>query len=383
MMIQSQGHPSAPPIEEQPGAGMRQEDMRGLLEPYQVLAPDGELRHSIEGAIDEDLMIQMYEKMVLTRMFDRKAVNLQRQGRMGTYAPYEGQEAAQVGSALALSPHDWLFPSYRDHAAAVTHGQSLSRVLLYWMGHMEGSISPEGRHIMPPCVPIATHLTHAVGTAWAAKLKGESQASIVYFGEGATSEGDFHEALNFAGVYQTATVFFCQNNGYAISVPFHAQSASRTIAQRAAAYDMPGVRVDGNDVFAVWLTVREAIERGLNGGGPTLIEAVTFRYGPHTTSDDPRKYRDQARISAEWREQRDPIERLKLHLLKRGAWSEEHEARLMERVSALIEAAVDEAESYPKSRPEEMFMHVSADMLWPVAEQREQSGLCAERQGEA
>ena len=224
---------------------MRHEDKRGLLEPYQrldpyqVRPPDGELRHPTEGAIDEDLAIKMYENMMLTRMFDRKAVNLQRQGRMGTYAPYEGQEASQVGSALALSPNDWLFPSYRDHAAAITHGQALSRVLLYWMGHMEGSISPEGRHIMPPCVPIATHLTHAVGTSWAAKLKGEKQASIVYFGEGATSEGDFHEALNFAGVYQTATVFFCQNNGYAISVPFHAQSASRTIAQRAAAYDMP------------------------------------------------------------------------------------------------------------------------------------------------
>lgn len=149
--------------------------MRGLLEPYQVLAPDGELRQPIEGAIDEDLMIQMYENMVLARMFDRKAVNLQRQGRMGTYAPYEGQEASQVGSALALSPNDWLFPSYRDHAAAMTHGQALSRVLLYWMGHMEGSVSPEGRHIMPPCVPIATHLTHAVGTAWAAKLKGRSR----------------------------------------------------------------------------------------------------------------------------------------------------------------------------------------------------------------
>lgn len=381
-MIHSQGHSPTPLIEEIEEMAMKHDKPRGLQEPYQVLTPDGELRHGIEGEIDEALMVKMYENMVLVRMFDRKAVNLQRQGRMGTYAPYEGQEASQVGSAMALSPEDWLFPSYRDHAAAITHGQSLSRVLLYWMGHMEGSVSPEGRKIMPPCVPIATQLTHAVGTSWAAKLKGEKQASIAYFGEGATSEGDFHEALNFAGVYQAATVFFCQNNGYAISVPFHAQSASRTIAQRAAAYDMAGVRVDGNDIFAVWLTVREAIERGLSGGGPTLIEAVTFRYGAHTTSDDPRKYRDQARLAAEWREQRDPVQRLQLYLQKRGLWSAKDEEQLLERVTGLIEDAVAEAESYPKSQPADMFKHVCAETPWPVAEQRAQSGLCAEREGE-
>ncbi|QHZ52820.1 pyruvate dehydrogenase E1 component subunit alpha [Paenibacillus larvae subsp. larvae] len=382
-MIQSQGQSLTPLVKEKEEMAMKHDKLHGLQEPYQVLKPDGELRHRIGGEVDEALMIKMYENMMHVRMFDRKAVNLQRQGRIGTYAPYEGQEAAQVGSAMALSPEDWLFPSYRDHAATITHGQSLSRVLLYWMGHMEGSVSPEGLKIMPPCVPIATQLVHAVGTSWAAKLKGEKQASIAYFGEGATSEGDFHEALNFAGVYQTATIFFCQNNGYAISVPFHAQSASRTIAQRAAAYDIAGVRVDGNDIFAVWLTVREAIKRGLAGGGPTLVEAVTFRYGAHTTSDDPRKYRDQERLASEWREQRDPVHRLRLFLQKRGLWNEKDEERMLERLTGLIEDAVSEAESYPKSRPADMFKHVFADVPWSIDEQQKQSGLCMEREGES
>lgn len=174
---------------------------------YQVLTPDGELAHDLEGALDSATMIQMMENMLLVRMFDRKSINLQRQGRMGTYAPFEGQEASQVGSAMALTPGDWLFPTYRDHAAAIVHGQSMARVFLYWMGHMEGSLSPKGLNIMPPCVPIATQMVHAVGTAWASKLQKEPHVSLAYFGDGATSEGDFHEALNFAGVFQTPTVF--------------------------------------------------------------------------------------------------------------------------------------------------------------------------------
>jgi 2-oxoisovalerate dehydrogenase E1 component alpha subunit len=317
-------------------------------------------------------MIHMYEKMVLVRAFDRKSINLQRQGRMGTYAPFEGQEASQVGSAMALSPTDWLFPTYRDHAASIVLGQSMSRVFLYWMGHMEGSKCPEGKRIMPACVPIATQMVHAVGTAWASKLKKEPNVSIAYFGDGASSEGDFHEALNFAGVFKTPTIFFAQNNGFAISVPFAQQSASKTIAQRATAYDIHGVRIDGNDIFAVWLTMKEAIERGLAGEGPTLIEALTFRYGAHTTADDPKKYRDQEKLSEEWRSKRDPIKRLRLFLEKKGLWNEQKEAALIEQVSAQIDAALVEAESYPKSQPEDMFQHVYAEKPWIVSEQEQE-----------
>lgn len=337
---------------------------------YQVLSPSGELVQSIEGKLDEAAMIQMYENMVLVRTFDRKSIHLQRQGRMGTYAPFEGQEASQVGSAMALRPGDWLFPTYRDHAAAIVHGQSLARVLLYWMGHMEGSISPKGRNIMPPCVPIATQMVHAVGTAWASKIRQEKQVSLAFFGDGASSEGDFHESLNFAGVMKTPTIFFCQNNGYAISVPFSRQSASQTIAQRAAAYDIPGVRIDGNDVFAVWLTMQEAIERALAGEGPTLIEAMTDRYGAHTTADDPKKYRDQERLAEEARRERDPIQRLRVFLERRGLWNEVKEAALLARVNEQIDAAVAEAESYPKSRPEDMFKHVYAEPVWMASEQQ-------------
>ncbi|MED1824981.1 pyruvate dehydrogenase (acetyl-transferring) E1 component subunit alpha [Brevibacillus agri] len=336
---------------------------------YQVLTPAGELTAAIDGRLDESMMINMYEQMVRVRLFDRKSIHLQRQGRMGTYAPFEGQEASQVGSALALKPGDWLFPTYRDHAAAIVHGQSMARVFLYWMGHMEGSISPKGLNIMPPCVPIATQMVHAVGTAWASKLQNEQHVSLAYFGDGATSEGDFHEALNFAGVFQTPTIFFCQNNGYAISVPFSQQSASKTIAQRAAAYDIPGVRIDGNDIFAVWLTMQEAVERGLNGQGPTLIEAVTFRYGAHTTADDPKKYRDQEKLAKEWRSERDPIQRLRTFLVRRGLWNDAKEAELIARANEQIDAALAEAESYPKSRPEDMFKHVYAEPTWMAVEQ--------------
>lgn len=339
---------------------------------YQVLSEQGELLSSLDGKIDDSLMLHMYEKMLLVRLFDRKSVNLQRQGRMGTYAPFEGQEASQVGSALALSPGDWMFPTYRDHAAAIVHGQDLFRIFLYWMGHVEGSICPEGKRIMPPCVPIATQMVHAVGTAWASKRKGEKTASIAYFGDGATSEGDFHEALNFAGVFKTPTIFFCQNNGYAISVPFEKQSASKTIAQRAAAYDIPGIRVDGNDIFAVYLTVKEAIERGLRGEGPTLIEAITFRYGAHTTADDPKKYRDQEALSQEWREKRDPLARLQKLLQKKGIWNEKLEEQWLAQMNEQIDLHLEKAERYPKADPVGMFEHVYAEMPWNIREQQEE-----------
>ncbi|KEF37664.1 pyruvate dehydrogenase E1 component, alpha subunit [Schinkia azotoformans MEV2011] len=339
---------------------------------YQVLTENGEIRESIEGKIDQSLMLRMYVKMLLVRLLDRKCVNLQRQGRLGTYAPFEGQEASQVGSALALSPRDWLFPTYRDHAAALVHGQSLYRIFLYWAGHVDGTICPDKKRILPPSVPIATHMLHAVGTAWASKLKGEKNCSIAYFGDGATSEGDFHEALNFAGVYKTPTIFFCQNNGYAISLPFEKQSASRTIAQRAIAYDIKGIRVDGNDIFAVYITVKEAIERALRGDGPTLIEAITFRYGAHTTADDPQKYRDQEALSKEWKEKRDPLLRLQKFLLQKDIWSQALEEQWQLQINEDIKYAFEKAVNYPKTTPLEMFNHVYADKPWNIKEQQDE-----------
>ena len=225
------------------------------------------------------------DQLIKMRTFDRKAKNLQRQGRLGTYPPFEGQEAAQVGSALALDEDDWMLPTYRDHAASITFGKSYS-ILSSWNGRVEGNIPPEGKSILPPSVPIATPLPLATGAAMAERYKGSKQVVIAYFGDGATSEGDFHEGLNFASVYNAPVVFFNQNNQYAISLPIWKQMNSKTIAQKSIAYDIPGIRIDGNDIFTVYFETKKAIERARNGEGPTLIEAVTWRYGAHTTADD-------------------------------------------------------------------------------------------------
>lgn len=347
---------------------------------YQVLEPSGELKESIPDLISPSFMRAMYEQMVFARTFDRKCITLQRQGRMGTYAPFEGQEAAQVGSALALEAADFMFPSYRDHAATVTRGQPLQTVLKYWKGRLDGAIGTKELNILPPSVPIATHLLHAVGAAWGSKLRNEEAVSIAYFGDGATSEGDFHEALNFAGVQQLPVIFFCQNNGFAISVPFAKQSASRTISQRAHAYDIKGVRVDGNDIFAVYIATLEARQRALRSEGPTLIEAVTFRYGAHTTADDPKKYRDQEALAALWRE-RDPIDRLRRHLEQVNLWNTQDEELLTSRVQARVDAAVQEVLNLPPENVEAMFEHVYDETPWHIREQREEMQELLQKDG--
>ncbi|WP_438311875.1 pyruvate dehydrogenase (acetyl-transferring) E1 component subunit alpha [Sporosarcina sp. FA9] len=309
---------------------------------------------SFEKKIDEKLVKDLYYNMVRIRTFDRKAIHLQRQGRLGTYAPFEGQEAAQVGSALALKPDDWVFPTYRDHGATLTFGADMVRAYLYWNGRVEGCVPPEGKNIFPPAVPIATQLPHAVGAAWAEKRKGTKNAAIVYFGDGATSEGDFHEGLNFASVFKVPVVFFNQNNGYAISVPIEKQMNSATIAQKSIAYDMPGIRIDGNDCFVVYFETIKAFETARSGQGPTLIEAVTWRIGAHTTADDPTKYRPKeqgANIV-------DPLVRLERFMKNYGYWDEQSIEDTHNKTTSEIDAAVDEMERFPASNVEDIFNHV-------------------------
>lgn len=224
--------------------------------------------------------------------------------------PFEGQEASQVGSALALQANDWLFPTYRDRGAALTFGADMDRTLLYWNGRVEGCVLSKVKHIFPPSVPIATQIPHAAGAAMAETYKGTKNATIAYFGDGATSEGDFHEGLNIASVFQAPVIFFNQNNGFAISLPINKQMNSETIAQKAEAYGMPSIRVDGMDVFVIYIAVKEALDRARNGGGPTLIEAVTWRFGAHTTADDPTKYRNQEKSDG-MRKALDPLLRVK------------------------------------------------------------------------
>ncbi|WP_214722351.1 pyruvate dehydrogenase (acetyl-transferring) E1 component subunit alpha [Exiguobacterium sp. s192] len=308
--------------------------------------------------LTKELSLALFTHMNRIRTFDRKAINLQRQGRLGTYAPFEGQEAAQVGSAYALHNKDWVFPTYRDHGATLTFGADMVRTFLYWNGRVEGCVPTDELHIFPPAVPIATQIPHAVGAAWAEKRKGTNQVAVAYFGDGATSEGDFHEGMNFASVFQAPVILFNQNNGYAISVPIQKQMHSETIAQKALAYGMPSVRIDGNDVFAVYFTMQEALERARSGGGPTLIEAVTWRFGAHTTADDPSKYRDQDRS----RDRIDPLTRLEDFMKVQGFYEEQEIEAIRIRHQEEVEAAVKTMEAFPSPDVNDLFDHTFATL---------------------
>lgn len=336
----------------------------------QYMDSQGNLVNSmLSSPLDPELVQHFYRHLIRVRTFDRKAVSLQRQGRLGTYAPFEGQEAAQVGSALALEKDDWLFPTYRDHAATLTFGHSMPHVFFYWNGRVEGCVPPEGKRIFPPSVPIATQLPHATGAALAEKRKGTKNVAIAYFGDGATSEGDFHEGLNFASVFKAPVVFFNQNNCFAISVPIEKQMNSKTIAQKSVAYDIPGIRVDGNDIFAVYFETKKALERARNGEGPTLIEAVTWRYGAHTTADDPTKYRNQEE-SIKKREENDPISRIERYMKNHDLWDDVWSEKVQKEAADEIEAAVKEMEGFPAPDVNDIFDHVFAERTWTIEEQK-------------
>jgi pyruvate dehydrogenase E1 component alpha subunit len=309
--------------------------------------------------VDQSLALQLYEDMVLLRTFDERAINLQRQGRIGTFPPSLGQEAAEIGSAHAVRRSDWIVPSYRDHGALFVHGVPPENVLLFAMGRT-ASLSAAVK-ALPTSIPISTHLLHAVGLGMAARRLGRDDIAIAYFGDGGTSEGDFHEALNFAGVFKAPVVFFCQNNGWAISVPRTRQTASETLAQKAVAYGIRGVRVDGNDVLAVYQVVSEAARRARDGEGPTLIEAETYRLGPHTTADDPTRYRP-AEEYEDWRQHRDPLIRMAGFLRERGWLSAEQEAAVTAAAQERVQRAVEAAEAVPRPRAREMFLHVYQEL---------------------
>lgn len=309
-----------------------------------VLDADGRLVGELP-AIDVDGLREMYRLMVLTREFDRRMVALQRQGRIGTYAMLEGQEAVQIGSAMALEPHDFVFPSYREHGVQLARGLPIEVVLAYWRG-MPNADWDVIRHRMGiVTVPIASQIPHAVGYSYITDLRHDDVVTVVYFGDGATSEVDFHAGMNFAGVWNTPTVFMCANNGYAISVPFAKQTASPTIAQKAVAYGFEGVRVDGMDSLAVFAATKEAVAKARSGGGPTLIEAITYRYGPHATADDDTLYRDASEVE-EWRT-RDPIDRLRAYLRSVREWDDRVGEKVAMEVKDLVDSAIVDIESRP------------------------------------
>jgi len=339
-------------------------------------------RSGTEGScsLTDGQLVEMYRQMVLVRHFDRRAVHLQRSGRLGTYAPLEGQEAAQVGCAFALEKKDWLFPTYREHGVSLVHGLPMKTVFLYWNGRPEGCIAPEGVNLFPIAVPIATQLPHAVGAAWAAKLRGEDSIAVGFLGDGATSEGDFHEAMNFAGVMKLPVVFFCQNNGYAISVPLSKQTASETLAEKAAGYGIEGVRVDGNDAVAVHEAMSRAAAKARAGLGPTFLEAVTYRYGPHTTADDHTRYRDEGEVEA-WRG-KDGLLRLKERLLALGVWSDEQEEDAWREADRVVQTAIEEMAAMPPVDHDRLFDHSYAELPPHLREQREEMRSLYGRGGE-
>lgn len=297
-----------------------------------------------EGLTEKDLL-ELYRWLVLLRTFDERAVALQRQGRIGTYALYWGEEATQAGALYACEDADWVFPSYRQNAIGILRGVAPATVFAWWRGYggVHGFWNPREHRVGPICVPIATHLPHAVGVAWAAKIRRDRTAALAWFGDGATSEGDFHEAMNFASVMKAATIFFCVNNQWAISTPITKQMATATIAEKAAAYGMPGVRVDGFDPLACWKATRDALERGRAGEGPTLIEAFCYRIGAHGTADDPKLYRDEAE-TGRWRAM-EPVARMGSFLRRTGVLTEDQQGQIGEEARNAIAAGVREMEN--------------------------------------
>ncbi len=334
----------------------------------QILNKDGvivapELEPRLPG---EDLM-KLYEMMITARVADAKALSLQRSGRMGTFAQVTGQEA-QVGVGLMMKKSDWLFPSFRESGVMMMRGLPLELFFLVFMGSEEGNRMPDDVNIFPICVPVATQTLHAVGAAWAAKITKEKMATVTFFGDGGTSEGDFHEAMNFAGVMKTPTVFVCQNNQYAISLPRSKQTASRTLAEKAFAYGFPGMQIDGNDVLAVCVAAKAALEYAYQGHGPSFIEMFTYRRCPHTTSDDPTLYRSDEEVKM-W-EKKDPITRFAAYLRKKKLLSDAKEETIQKKAEEKVTAAVQKAEGIrSQMKIDDIFKYTYKEMPLQLKEQ--------------
>src|SRR5881296_3125301 len=312
--------------------------------------PDGE----VEGLSEGDLL-ELHRWLVLLRTYDERSLVYHRQGRIGTYAIFWNHEAMQAGSVYALEDGDWIFPSYRESAIGLLRGLPASTVLSWWRGHPSGWWNPADYNVASICVPIATHVPHAAGLAWGKKLKGESACAIVYFGDGATSEGAFHEGANFAAVTGAPLVLLCNNNHWAISTPLEAQTRAETLADKAVGYGMPGVRVDGADVLAVYEATREAVARARLGDGPTLIEAITYRAAPHATADDPTPYIDLERVEEE--RKRECVGRYEAYLRRAGLLSDEVAEAVRAEATQLMRDGITAAEAEPPADPALVFEH--------------------------
>jgi len=345
----------------------------------QVLGEEGQPLSAAPEFVPEDLR-SMYEWMLRVRMFDTRMVMLQRQGRIGFYAPSTGEEAAQIGTAWSLRPGDWVFPAYREQGVILFRGCPMETLICQLIGN--GHDLSKGRqmpnHFGSPryrfaaaSSPVGTQIPHAVGAAWSARMRREESVSVAYFGDGATSTGDFHAGLNFAAVQQLPVVFYCKNNGWAISLPRAKQTRAEYITDRAIGYGMPGVRVDGNDALAVHQVAAQAMEWARSGSGPVLVELVTQRMGPHSTADDPARYRDPELLEP-WKK-KDPLQRMRSFLESRHLWTEADEQRVTADLDARITEAIAAAEKNSPPPPESMFEDVYAEVPWHLREQCEET----------
>lgn len=337
--------------------------------PFSMLDEKGKLRAGAKPEMSNDEILEGVRLMMLGRAFDEKCVSLQRQGRLGTFAPIFGQEAALAGTAMAMDPkRDWAVPQYREMPVQYRQGLPLKTIILYRRGHPDGGIIPDGVKVMATQVSLAAQIPHAVGLAWGMKLRDEDGVSVAFFGDGASSEGDFHESCNLAGVVDAPVIFLLQNNQWAISTPRTSQSAGADLASRAPAYGFPGVSVDGNDLFAMHKVMKDAVARGRAGRGATLIEAQTYRMGMHTTADDPTRYVDPSDLE-KWAK-KDPIERVQKYLAANKLWDDDKTESWSKEVRAEVEAAFDEADAYPAPTPGAIYDHVFAEPTPTMVRQR-------------
>lgn len=341
----------------------------GRIELVRFLTPDGAPCEAAPLPVSDEALLVLYRAMTRTRMFDGKAIALQRTGQLGTFASALGQEAVGVGVASAMEPRDVLVPSYRDHGAQFMRGMRMMECLLYWGGDERGSDFAGPRHDFPNCVPVATQVAHAVGAAYAFALRKEDRVAVTFIGDGGTSNGAFYEALNMAGVWNSPVVIVINNNGWAISTPRSLESAATTLAQKGVAAGVACQQVDGNDVVAVHEAARCAIAKARAGEGPTLIEALTYRLGDHTTADDATRYRDPEVVQREWT--REPIARLRTYLLGKGVWSKEQETALLKECAEEVEGAVADYLGTPVAASDAMFEYLYAELPQSLQAQRE------------
>lgn len=333
-----------------------------------ILDEQGNVDEKLNPKLSTSQLIELYTHLTRLRMFDDKALKLQRQGRIGTYGSCAGQEACTVGSAFAMQKQDWTFPAFREHGVFFTRGVPMVRVLQYWGGDERGSRVESDINCFPVSIPVGSQPLHAVGAAMAMRYLKKDAVAIGYFGDGATSEGDTLEAMNFAGVYNAPVVLICQNNQFAISEPRSLQTHSETIAQKAIAFGFEGIQVDGNDVLAVYVATKQALEKARAGKGPTLLEFFTYRMGDHTTADDSTRYRVKEELDT-WRA-RDPIARFKTYLMKTGVLTPALDEKVTAEAVALVERAVQEYETAPAPKPEDMFDYMYAKLTPELEEQK-------------